>query len=345
MLRVRLWLKLGTLGLIALGLFSSLLFLNYLSARAAPPAQEPINIAEIYHACQTEGLAEVPLNDTYISATLLIPGAAPVLHTLDSGGIDDTGEYSETVGTFDKDWFEFAALSGQAITLTVDFPGSVISGTVPLTEPLSNALTTTQIALYTSAATAMSQTPAVTSDDGQLFWGADPAPVSQTFWVRVVNPYAAGQDPTTGNDFCDYAYTLKAQLSGKLDPSQSYKKGEASEDKKTITYTIVLKNAGEPLPGVVVTDTMPSGVELESVTTSPPQPKPEVVTTTESLTWTGTVTGYGSTTLTLKTAITGRVEDGINVAWIDATEKFTVASGALDLGGGIFLPIILKSAP
>ena len=58
MLRVRLWLKLCALGLIALGLFSSLLFLNYLSARAAPPAQGPITIAVIDHACNIPGLLE-----------------------------------------------------------------------------------------------------------------------------------------------------------------------------------------------------------------------------------------------------------------------------------------------
>lgn len=337
-LRVRLMLKLGSLGLIAVALLSSLLFLNYLSARAAPPAQGPIEIAEIIHACQIEGLAEEPLNDTYISATLLIPGDEPVLHSLDSGGVDDTGPYSDTVGTFDKDWFEFIALSGQAITLTVDFP--VLTPTYSLT----NLLTMTEISLYTSAATAMSGTPALSSTSGQLVWQAASSPASQTFWVRVVNPDAAGQDPTTGNGFCDYAYSLKAQLSGKLNQSETFKEGVVSEDKKTITYTIVLKNAGEPLPGVVVTDTMPTNIELQLATAEPDPPGPQPLTTTTSMTWTGTVTGYGSTTLTLKTAVVGLAEDGVNVAWISATERFTVASGALDLGGGIFLPIILKSS-
>jgi uncharacterized repeat protein (TIGR01451 family) len=297
------------------------------TAQAAPPAQGqgPITILGITHVCtETDGV-EDPLNDTPDQATPLL-AREPQTHTLDSGGPDDGGA---SAGTHDKDWFTFTVSAGQAFTVSTTIPGGSI-------------LTTTEIALFTSYATAVTGTDSVAADvttSGDLGWVADSSPATQTFWVRVVNPSAADQDPS--DSFCDVVYQIALRLGGSLENSEKIAVGGLG----TITYTIVLSNAGEMLPSVTVTDTFPSGVNVVTVTVSPPSAESGLVSDTTGLTWTGSVTDYGSVELLINATVDkGITTSLVNTAWITAngsliwrsSEEVTVTQQPK-----VYLPVLL----
>ncbi len=188
------------------------------TAWAAPPAQGqgPITILGITHTCTEAGLRENPLNDTSDRATPLL-ARVPQTHTLDSGGPDDGGS---SAGTHDKDWFTFSVGAGQVFTVSTTLPAGSI-------------LTTTEIALFTSSEAADAGTnPAAVTTSFDLGGVAASSPATQTFWVRVVNPYAEFQDPS--HNFCDVLYEIALRLGGSLDNSGTLKLAEAGED-RTLT--------------------------------------------------------------------------------------------------------------
>jgi uncharacterized repeat protein (TIGR01451 family) len=299
------------------------------TAQAAPPAQGqgPIGILVITHTCMEAGLNEDPLNDTSDQATLLL-ARQPQTHTLDSGGPDDGGS---SAGTHDKDWFTFTVGAGQVFTVSTTMPAESI-------------LTTTEIALFTSSVAAQMGThPAAVTTSGDLGWVAAGSPATQTLWVRVVNPYAAVQDPT--HNFCDVIYHIALRLGGSLDNSGTLKSAEAGPG-RTLTYTLVLSNAGEALSPVVVTDTFPAGVNVLTVTVSPSSIISDLLTSTTGLTWTGSVTDYGSVQLVINTIVDKDIKTSlVNTAWITAnggligraSNEVTVTEQPR-----VYLPIILR---
>jgi len=298
---------------------SLILWRNQADVRAAPPAQGPTPLG-INHQCTDPALQESPLNDTYQAATPLLPGQ-PQLHTLDSGG---------TLGTHDKDWFNFTVSAGQPFTLSTTIPAASI-------------LTTTEISLFTSAGAAQSDLPAASSTGGQLSHTAAAGPPLQLFWVRVRNPFAAAQNDT--NSFCDVQYRLSMILPGKLDTPGSLKLA-AGGPNRTLTYTLVLSNIGQMLAPVTVTDTFPTGVNATSVTVWPTSATTSLVTSTKSLTWVGLVTGYSSVRFTMRTQATEQAGSLRNTAWIYATKLFSRTSEDITFApepGGIYLPLILKN--
>ena len=299
------------------------------TAQAAPPAQGqgPITILVITHTCTEAGLNEDPLNDTSDQATLLL-ARQPQTHTLDSGGPDDGGS---SAGTHDKDWFTFTVQAGQVFTVSTTLPAGSI-------------LTTTEIALFTSSVAAQIGTnPAAVTTGGDLGWVAAGSPATQTFWVRVVNPYAYSQNRT--NDFCDVVYHIALRLGGSLNNADTLKSGEAGPG-RTVTYTLVLSNAGEALSPVIVTDTLPAGVNVLTVTVSPSSVISELITSTTNLTWTGSVTDYGSVQLVVHTIVDKDIKTSlVNTAWITANGGLiSCTSGEVTLVDqpGVYLPIILR---
>jgi uncharacterized repeat protein (TIGR01451 family) len=298
------------------------------TAQAAPPAQGqgPITILGITHICTETGLAEAPLNDTADKATPLL-ARQPQVHTLDSGGSDEVPQ----PGTHDKDWFSFSVGAGQVFTVSTTIPGGSI-------------LTTTEIALFTSYSEAISGTnPAAVTTSGNLGWVAAGSPATQTFWVRVVNPYAAVQDPS--NNFCDVLYQIALRLGGSLDNPDTRKVAEAGPD-HTLTYTLVLSNAGEELSPVVVTDTFPAGVDVLTVTISPSSVISELLISSTGLTWTGSVTDYGSVQLVLNTIVDEGIKTSpVNTAWIAANGALIPRASEevpLTEQPKVYLPIILS---
>ena len=293
-------------------------------AQAAPPGQGqgPITILGITHVCTETDGAEVPLNDTSDQATPLL-ARQPQSHTLDSGGSDEVPQ----PGTHDKDWFTFTVGAKQVFTVSTTIP----SGSI---------LTTTEIALFTSSTTALTGTnPAASTHSGELGWVAANSPATQTFWVRVENPYAEFQDPS--HNFCDVRYQIALRLGGSLDSS----KKSAAAGLGTITYTIALSNTGEMLSPVIVTDTFPAGVNVLTVTVSPPSAASGLISSTSSLIWTGSVTDYGSVKLVINATVNKGIKTSlVNTAWITAngsliwrsSNEVTVAEQPK-----VYLPIIL----
>lgn len=309
--------KIVVLATITIGMLVGFWALDSLMAQAAPPPPEgPIIILGINHLCQDPLLRENPLNDTYQSATLL-PAGHTQTHTLDSGGL---------LGTHDKDWFYFSAPAGQVFTLSTSIPAASV-------------LTTTQISLFTSTQTAYSDSPAANSLSGKLAWTS---PAAQTFWVRLRNPFSDIQVST--NDFCDVIYQLTLEFAGNLDHSGTHKLAEAGPN-RTITYTITLSNTGEMLEPVVVTDTLPAGVNLLSVTVSPTSVTTALLTSTTGLTWTGWIAGYSSVQFSLNATATQGITDVQNTAWITAAgHMISRTSNNVVFGpSGVFLPIIFKN--
>ncbi len=298
------------------------------AAQAAPPAQGhgPITILAITHTCTEAGLRENPLNDTSDQAMPLL-ARIPQTHTLDSGGPDDGGS---SAGTHDKDWFTFVVGGGQVFTVSTTLPAGSI-------------LTTTEIALFTSSVAAQMGThPAAITTGGDLGWVAPSSPAAQTFWVRVVNPYAASQDPS--DSFCDVIYRIALRLGGSLDNDDTAKSGVAGPG-RAVTYTLVLSNAGEALSPVVVTDTMPAGVNLVAVAVSPSSIVSNLVTSATGLTWTGSVTDYGSVRFVIRTTVDQGIDSSlVNTAWITANgSRIQRASNEVVLAErpGVYLPLIL----
>jgi uncharacterized repeat protein (TIGR01451 family) len=298
------------------------------TAQAAPPAQGqgPITILGITHTCTEAGLSEDPLNDTPDQAVLL-QARQPQTHTLDSGGADDGGP---SAGTHDKDWFTFSVGAGQAFTVSTTLPAGSI-------------LTTTEIALFTSSVSAQAGTnPAATTTSGDLGWVAAGSPATQTLWVRVVNPYAEAQDPS--NYFCDVLYQIALRLGGSLDNAGTLKTAEGGAA-RTLTYTLVLSNAGEALSPVVVTDAFPAGVSVLTVTVSPSSVVSELITSPTGLTWTGSVTDFGSVELVINTIVDKGIKTSlVNTAWITANGSLIWrASGevAVEEQPKVYLPIII----
>jgi uncharacterized repeat protein (TIGR01451 family) len=297
------------------------LVLNNLSTQAAPPLQGPITTLGINHQCNDLSLQEDSLNDTYESATVLQTGQ-PQTHTLDSGG---------NSGTHDKDWFIFTVPAGQVFTLSTIIP-------------TTSVLTMTQISLFTSTDTAQSDSPAAISSSGELGWTASISPVTQSFWARVRNPFAAGQDDT--NHFCDVIYNIKLIFPGDLNNPDTLKSGQVGPN-RTLTYTIMLHNTGEMLEPVTVTDTFPAGVNVLAVTVSPSSVTTMLLTSTTSLTWVGKVPGYSSIQFSVSTTVTEGAGPLSNTVWIQAGKTISRTSEDIYPGpepsGRIFLPIILKS--
>ena len=289
-------------------------------ARAAPPTPEPIGPLGIIHQCDAPGLQENPLNDTYQSARPLGAGQ-PQTHTLDSGG---------TLGTHDKDWFEFTVTAGQVFTVSTSIPqGSV--------------LTTTQISLFTSTTSAYSDHPAASTLSGELGWVAPGSPVTQTFWVRVVNPHSDIQDPQ--NNFCDYIYDIDLTLQGNLNHAGTLKTAAVGSG-RSITYTIVLSNIGNELVAPVeVTDTLPAGTYLVMVTVTPSTATTELLTSSTMLTWTGSVAGLSNVQFTVNATATREITGAMpNTAWITTQETISKTSEFVPFGPtGVYLPIILKN--
>ncbi len=295
------------------------------TAQAAPPAQGqgPIGIMGITHTCTVPGLAEpVPWNDTADYATPLLV-RQPQIHTLDSGGPDNGGS---SAGTLDKDWFSFTVGAGQVFT---------VSTTMPISP--ESILTTTEIALFTSSTTA---NPVITTRSGDLGWVAASSPATQTFWVRVVNPYADNQDPT--NHFCDVIYHIALRLGGSLNNSEKL----VEPGLGTITYTIILSNAGEMLSPVVVTDAVPAGVNIVTVTVSPPSATSELISPTTGLTWTGSVTDYGSVELVINATVDKGIKTSlVNTAWITVNGNFiwrASVEATVEEPPKVYLPIIFR---
>jgi uncharacterized repeat protein (TIGR01451 family) len=327
-LRTSQLLKIATLVAVTIGMVVGFWVLDHLLVQAAPPAQGPIGVLEINHRCN-----EAPLNDTYDSADLLKARQAQT-HTLDSGGGEGGGEPGDW-GTHDKDWFEFTVLAGQGFTLSTTIPPTVLT--------MTNILTQTEISLFTSTTTALSDSPAYSSTQAgtnELGWIASSSPATQTFWARVRNPSAASQDPS--NNFCDVAYNIQLRLVGTLAHSGTLKNAEAGPG-RTLTYTLILSNAGEMLNPVVVTDTLPDGVYLTGLT-YPSSVTIDYLTTTTSLSWTGWISDYSSVQLTINATATQGITDVQNTAWITVTDVFSVTSNNPEFGPeGVFLPIILKN--
>jgi len=210
--------------------------------------------------------------------------------------------------------------------------------------PPGSILTTTEIALFTSSAAAHSGTsPATVTTSGELSWVAAGSPATQTFWVRVVNPYAESQDPT--EYFCNVLYHITLRLGGSLNNPDTYKSAEAGPG-RTVTYTLVLSNAGEALAPVIITDTFPAGVSVLTVTVSPSSIISGLLTSATNLTWTGSVTGNGSVHFVINTTVAkGITTSLVNTAWITANgELISRASEevAVTEQPKVFLPIILR---
>ncbi len=294
-------------------------------ALAAPPAQGqgPIGILGITHTCTAGEGVEFPLNDTADQATPLV-ARQPQTYTLDSGGSDPgTGG---SAGTHDKDWFSFTVGAGQAFAVSTT-PGGT--------------LTTTEIALFTSFASAQAGTnPAATTTGGDLGWNAAGSPATQTFWVRVVNPYAADQS----GDFCEVKYRIALRLGGSLDNASTIKSAEAGPA-RTVTYTLVLSNAGEALSPVVVTDALPTGVNVLTVTVTPSSAASGLISDTTSLTWTGSVADYESVQFVINAIVDDDIESSlVNTAWITANGVLIWrASGEVTVidQPKVYLPIIV----
>jgi uncharacterized repeat protein (TIGR01451 family) len=156
----------------------------------------------------------------------------------------------------------------------------------------------------------------------------------------VRNPSAASQDPS--NNFCDVAYNIQLRRVGTLAHSGTLKNAEAGPG-RTLTYTLILSNAGEMLNPVVVTDTLPDGVYLTGLT-YPSSVTIDYLTTTTSLSWTGWISDYSSVQLTINATATQGITDVQNTAWITVTDVFSVTSNNPEFGPeGVFLPIILKN--
>jgi len=310
-------LKLITLAVLAAGLFGWILLLESLPTQA----QGPITTLGINHQCDDPLLKEEPLNDTYDAATALQAGQ-PQMHTLDSGG---------TLGTHDKDWFVLSVPAGQVFTLSA-------------TLPATSVLTTTEISLFTSTADAQNDTPAASSSSSELGWSAGASPATQSFWVRVRNPFAANQNPA--NNFCDVIYNLKLGYPGNLDNSGTFKLATTGPN-RTLTYTVVLSNIGELVEPVTVTDTMPAGVNLLAVTVNPTLVTTALLTTTTGFTWTGTAPGYSKVLFTINTTVEEGAGSLQNTVWIQAGQVFSRTSGeaspAPGPGGNIYLPLIFKN--
>jgi uncharacterized repeat protein (TIGR01451 family) len=306
--------------IITAGMAGWFLVLDNLRSLAAPPAQEPITTLGINHQCNDPFFQEDPLNDTYEAATVLVPGQSQI-HTLDSGGDS---------GTYDKDWFVFTVPAGQALTLSI-------------TIPPASALTMTQISLFTSTDTAQSDYPAATSLSGELGWTAQTSPVTQSLWARVRNRFSADQDDT--NNFCDVIYNIKLRHPGDLDNPDTLKSVQLGTN-RTLTYTIMLRNTGEMLAPVTVTDTLPAGANLRTVTISPTSATTMLLTNSTTLTWIGQVTAYGTVKFTVTATATEGTGSLQNTAWILANKIITRTSEDINFGPelpeGIFLPIIFK---
>jgi uncharacterized repeat protein (TIGR01451 family) len=321
-LRTSRLLKIVTLVAVTIGMAVGFLVLDNLIAQAAPPTPGPITILGIIHQCNDPLLKEEPLNDTYQSAELLQAGQVQT-HTLDSGG---------DLGTHDKDWFEFTVLAGQVFTLSTTMPTNVLT--------LTNQLTTTEISLFTSTTTALSDNPAYTSTN-ELGWVAPGSPVTQTFWARVRNPYAFSQDPS--ESFCDVIYNVELRLLGDLDNPGTQKLAEAGAG-RTLTYTLILSNTGETLSLAVVTDAFPTGVNVLTVTVSPTSVTTNLLTSATDLSWTGWVPAYSNLQFTINATVTQDITDVRNTAWITAQQVISRTSENVTFGpSGVFLPIILKN--
>ncbi len=244
------------------------------------------------------------------------------IHTLDSGGGS---------GTHDKDWFIFTVPAGQVLTLST-------------TIPATSVLTMTQISLFTSTDRALGDHPSATSLSGELGWTALTSPVTQSLWARVRNPFAGSQNDA--NNFCDVIYNMKLGYLGDLDNPGTLKLAQTGPN-RALTYTIMLHNTGEMLEPVTVTDTLPMGVNLQTVTISPTSAITTLLTSTNSLTWIGKVAGYSQVEFTVNTTVTEGAGSLQNTAWILANKTISRTSEDVNFGpepaGGIFLPIIFKS--
>ncbi|MFQ5578964.1 MAG: hypothetical protein ACE5G8_18455, partial [Anaerolineae bacterium] len=177
---------------------------------------------------------------------------------------------------------------------------------------------------------------------GQVSWTAPATATHQSVWALVRNPYAAGQ-----TSFCDAAYRVElAAPGGNLDNPDTYKTAVTGPN-RTITYTIVLSNSGQPHNAITVTDRLPAGVSLLSAAVSPAGAAAGLISSTTAITWVGQVGQAQQVEITLA-AVAGPDAGSLeNTARIDAGQPFLRTSEAVTFAPEpqsffIYLPTVAK---